>query len=99
LMLGAAIALPGANAANEEAKGLEQLVTEITREKQLVDDLHKRLESASGFIEQALRSRLIKARVALLETNLKYATAVADAEDAGNKNDEHHKQAIETLDS
>ena len=99
LVFGAVLALPGANAANEEVKGLEQLLTEISRERELIADLDKRVKGASGFVEQALRSRLIKARVALLEKNLEYATAVADAEEAGNKNDEHHKRAIGILDS
>ncbi|MCP4769754.1 MAG: mechanosensitive ion channel [Gammaproteobacteria bacterium] len=99
LTLGALLAPPAAQAASEEVKDLEQLLTAITQEKQVIADLDKRLDGAEGFLEKALRSRLIKARVALLEQNLEYASAVADAEEAGNKNDEHHKRAIEILDS
>ena len=99
LTLGAVLAPPVASAASEEVKDLEQLYTTITQEKQLIADLEKRLGGAEGFTEQALRSRLIKARVALLEQNLEYASAVANAEEGGNKNEKHHKRAIEILDS
>jgi len=99
LTLGAVLAPPVAYAASEEVKDLEQLLTTITQEKLVITDLEKRLDGAEGFLEKALRSRLIKARVALLEQNLEYASTVADAEEAGNENDEHHKRAIEILDS
>jgi len=99
LALGALLALPGANAASDEVKDQEQLLSEIAREKQVIDDLKKRADSASGIIQKALKSRFIKARMSLLERNLEYASAVADAEEAGNKSDKHHKQAIEILGS
>jgi len=99
LTLGAILAPPVAYAASEEVKDLEQLYTTIGQEKQIIADLEKRLGAAEGFTERALRSRMIKARVALLEQNLEYASAVADAEEGGNKNDKHHNRAIEILDS
>jgi small conductance mechanosensitive channel len=99
LTLGAVLAPPVAYAASEEVKDLEQLLTTITQEKLVITDLEKRLDGAEGFLEKALRSRLIKARVALLEQNLEYASAVADAEEAGNENDEHRKRVVEILDS
>ncbi len=99
LTLAAVLAPPAAHAASEEVKDLKQLLTAITHEKRVIADLEKRLGVASGFIEKALRSRLIKARLALLEQNLDYASTVADAEETGNKNDEHRKRAIEILDS
>ena len=99
LTLGALLALPGANAASDDVKDQEQMLNEIAREKQIIDALEKRADSASGIIQKALRSRLIKARMSLLERNLEYASAVADAEEAGNKSDKHHKQAIEILGS
>ena len=99
LTLGAVLAPPAAHAASEEVKDLEQLLTTITQEKLVITDLEKRLGGAEGFIEKALRSRLIKARVTLLEQNLEYASAVADAEEAGSKNEKHHNRAIEILES
>lgn len=99
LTLGAFLVPPAAHAASEEVKNLEQLLTTITQEKLVITDLEKRLGGADGFIEKALRSRLIKARVTLLEQNLEYASAVADAEEAGSKNEKHHNRAIEILES
>ena len=99
LTLGAVLAPPAAHAASEGVKDLEQLLSTIAHGKQLIADLDKRLDSAEGFIEKALRSRLIKARVTLLEQNLEYVSTVADAEEAGNKNDKHHNRAIEILES
>jgi small conductance mechanosensitive channel len=86
-------------AQSDEAKTFDQLLAQISREKEVIADLDQRLGNASGLVEKALRSRLIKARVALLEGNLAYARAVADAEEADDKNDKHRQRAIEILDS
>jgi small conductance mechanosensitive channel len=90
---------PASLAADKEVKGQQQLLDQIASQKQLIANLDKRVETAEGFIEKALRSRVIRARVALLETNLEYIRSVADAADAGNEDEEHRKLAIDILDS
>ena len=99
LILGAVLLSQNVFAQDEEIKNLDQLLAATSSSKQQIADLDKRLEGAEGFIEKALRSRLIKARIALLENNLAYANAVADAEEAGDSNEKHRQQAIEILQS
>ena len=95
LILGAVLLSQNVFAQDEEIKNLDQLLAATSSSKQQIADLDKRLEGAEGFIEKALRSRLIKARIALLENNLAYANAVADAEEAGDSNEKHRQLLIE----
>ncbi len=99
LVLGAILLAPGAYAQDAAVKDIKQLSVAIENGKQLIADLEKSLREASGFTEKALRSRLIKARIALLESNLAYAGAVADAVEADSASDKQRQQAVAILDS
>jgi small conductance mechanosensitive channel len=82
---------------DEQALTYEQALNRIESQKKTIKDLRTKIGKASGILQKALESRLIKARMKLLEQRLSFAREVAEQENAGTKNDEHRKQAIETL--
>jgi small conductance mechanosensitive channel len=112
LALGAAVNLPGAYAdensspkstdasiSSDQNFANEQLLRQIENQKQAIENLAKRVGTASGITQKALVARLIKARVNLLEQNLNFAKSVVEQEISGTGPGEHRKRAIEILGS
>jgi len=82
---------------DEQMLTYEQALNRVENQKRTINDLRTKIDKASGILQKALESRLIKARMNLLELRLSFARDVADQENAGEKIDQHRKQAIETL--
>ena len=112
LALGATVILPGAYAdedsspksteasiSSDQNLANEQLLRQIENQKQAIENLAKRIGTASGITQKALVARLIKARVNLLEQNLNFAKSVAEQEISGTGSGKHRKRAIEILGS
>jgi small conductance mechanosensitive channel len=87
------------SADNSPEQIFEKALTDIETQKRVIEDLGSRVGKASGIVQVALKSRLSKAKMSLLEQNLSFADAVVAQENAGTKNDKHHQQAIEILGS
>jgi small conductance mechanosensitive channel len=83
----------------EKNPAFEQALINIEIQKRVIKSLHTKVGKASGIIQKALESRLIKAQMNLLEQNLSFARDVARQEDAGIKIDRYRKRAIEILSS
>ena len=81
----------------EQVLTYEQALNRIESQKRVIKDLRTKIGKTSGILQKALETRLIKARMQLLEQRLGFANDVADQEKAGIKTNEHRKQAIETL--
>jgi small conductance mechanosensitive channel len=84
---------------NGKNPAFEQALINIEIQKRVIKNLHTKIGKASGIIQKALESRLIKAQMNLLEQHLSFAQDVARQEDAGIKIDRYRKQAIEILSS
>jgi small conductance mechanosensitive channel len=82
---------------NDQILTYEEGLDGIENQKRAINNLRTKIGKASGILQKALESRLIKARMNLLEQRLSFAREVAEQESAGIKNDKHRKQAIETL--
>ncbi len=82
---------------NDQILTYEEALDGIENQKRAINNLRTKIDKASGILQKALESRLIKARMNLLEQRLSFAREVAEQENAGIKNDKHRKQAIETL--
>jgi hypothetical protein len=54
---------------------LEQALADIEKQQRVIDDLGPRVGKASGIMQVALKSRLSKAKMSLLEQNLSFAQA------------------------
>jgi len=84
---------------SDKNPAFEQALSNIETQTRVIKSLHTKIGKASGIIQKALESRLIKARMNLLEQHLSFARDVAKQEDAGIKTDRYRKQAIEILGS
>lgn len=100
LAMGAAVFPPDAYAAentelkktessedNDQNLTYEQALAGIENQKRAIKSLRTKIGKASGILQKALESRLIKARMQLLEQRLSFARDVADQEKAGIKSD------------
>ncbi len=83
----------------EQALSSEQLIGEIARAEDNVKDLEQRLTGAKGFYQIAIDSRLVHARMNLLERNLALLVQFADNVKAGQADDERHQLAIKVFES
>jgi len=88
-----------ASSNSDQNLSLEQTLDNIEKHKLAIKDLETRADKASGLTDQALKSRLLKARMELLEQGLNFCKAVADLEAGGIKIDKYHQRAIEILGS
>jgi len=77
----------------------DMALADIEDEKRVIADLGSRVGKASGILQVALESRLSKAKMSLLEQNLRFANAVVEQENEESKNDKYRQQAIEILGS
>jgi small conductance mechanosensitive channel len=84
---------------NSPEQLLQNALADIDRQKRVIEGLAPRVDKASGNMQVTLESRLLNAKMSLLEQNLNFINAVVEQETAGTKNDEHHQQAAAILDS
>jgi small conductance mechanosensitive channel len=77
----------------EQARSFEQLMTDITREQNNIDKLVKREAGDNRLLEAAIDSRLLHARMNLLESNLAVISHAAEAGSAGQATVEQRQQA------
>jgi small conductance mechanosensitive channel len=75
----------------------EQLFDAIDQEKLRIDKLEKRAATAEGLTLAAVETRLIKARINLLEHNLDFVRYVISQEESGTTDPELRQQAVDIL--
>jgi small conductance mechanosensitive channel len=83
----------------DPATSIDSVINEIKRESTSISNLEKRLTGAEGLVKIALGSRMIRARMNLLEQNLELIKQVAEKEKSGTENDDYHQQALATLEA
>jgi len=83
----------------DPATNIDSVINEIKRESTSISNLEKRLTGAEGLVKIALDSRMIRARMNLLEQNLELIKQVAEKEKSGTENDDYHQQALVTLEA
>ena len=77
------LALPvHAQDASGEKRSYEQLLSEIEREIRDIEQLEKRLENATGLLQDAVDSRRMRERMNLLELQLEYLAQAAASPEA-----------------
>lgn len=84
---------------NTKARSYEQLTADIAQTQTDIGKLEKRKVSDNELLESAIYSRLLRARMHLLESNLEFIKQVASAESAGQANAERRQQATAIYDS
>ena len=85
------------NGASEQARSYEQLNADIAREQANIDKLKKREVGENSLLEAAIQSRLLHARMGLLEAYLEYLGQIADAVAKGESDPERRQQADNIL--
>ena len=85
------------NGASEQARSYEQLDADIAREQANIDKLKKREVGENRLLEAAIQSRLLHARMGLLEAYLEYLGQIADAVAEGESDPERRQQADNIL--
>ena len=85
------------NGASEQARSYEQLNADIAREQANIDKLKKREVGENSLLEAAIQSRLLHARMGLLEAYLEYLGQIAAAVAKGESDPERRQQADNIL--
>ena len=85
------------NGASEQVRSYEQLNADIAREQANIDKLKKREVGENSLLEAAIQSRLLHARMGLLEAYLEYLGQIAAAVAKGESDPERRQQADNIL--
>jgi len=75
----------------------EQALDDIENLSRVIEKLETRTGKATGITQTILESRLIKARISILEQGLGFAKIVSERESSGTDIDKHRKRAIKIL--
>jgi len=82
-----------------QARTYEQFLDDIKHERQSIADLEARLPGKTAIVKAAIDSRLVRARINLLELHLEFLRQLAANTQAGTTTAEQQQQAIEVLGS
>jgi len=84
---------------SDQGQAFEQALGNIANLSRVIEKLEARIGKATGTTQTILESRLIKARISILEQGLGFAKIVGEQESSGTEIDKHHKRAIKILGS
>jgi small conductance mechanosensitive channel len=83
----------------DQARTYEQFLDDIARQKQYIDALEARLPGTTAIVKAAIDSRLVRARISLLELHMEFLRQLAAKKQAGTATAEQQQQAIQVLGS
>ena len=86
-------ALADTDAGAQQSRSYEQLLADLAREKQNIEKLKQRDAGDNRLLEAAIFSRLLQARMNLMESNLDFLSQVAEDEKTGQAGAERRQQA------
>ena len=81
----------------EKVRTYEQFLDDIKHERQYIEDLEAHLAGKTAIVKAAIDSRLVRARINLLELHMKFLRQLAANTQAGTTTAEQQQQAIEVL--
>jgi len=84
---------------SDQSLAFEQALGDIQSLSRIIEKLEARIGEATGITQTILESRLIKARISILEQGLGFAKIVGEQESSETEFDKHHKRAIKILES
>jgi small conductance mechanosensitive channel len=80
-----------------QARSYEQNLDDIAYQKQHIEDLEKRITGSTSIVKAAIDSRLVRARINLLQLNMEFLDRVAADKRAGTATTQQQQKAIEVL--